>query len=170
MPYFGSSSVVNSMHQEGIPSLCTARRLQPESARSCDAYVQAGPRSHPGRHWCASVLPCLTLPLPHLYPFVCAYRLIDVAARGLDVPDVEYVINLFFPPGEIDQYVHRIGRTGRAGNQGVAHTIFTRTCCHSRVPNCSTFFFFLSFATHCGATNATHSQRCCKEDAPNRHS
>jgi len=49
----------------------------------------------------------------------------DVAARGLDVPDVEYVINLFFPPGDIDQYVHRIGRTGRAGNHGIAHTLFT---------------------------------------------
>ncbi|KAJ1504759.1 ATP-dependent RNA helicase dbp2 [Coelomomyces lativittatus] len=38
----------------------------------------------------------------------------DVAARGLDVKDVKYVIN-FDMPGNIEDYVHRIGRTGRAG-------------------------------------------------------
>lgn len=49
----------------------------------------------------------------------------DVAARGLDVPDIEHVIN-FDLPTETDRYVHRIGRTGRAGRKGVAHTIFSR--------------------------------------------
>lgn len=48
----------------------------------------------------------------------------DVAARGLDIPDVEYVINYSFPLTTED-YVHRIGRTGRAGKSGVAHTFFT---------------------------------------------
>ena len=48
----------------------------------------------------------------------------DVAARGLDIPDVEYVINYSFPLTTED-YVHRIGRTGRAGRKGVAHTFFT---------------------------------------------
>ena len=48
----------------------------------------------------------------------------DVAARGLDIPDVEYVINVTFPL-TIEDYVHRIGRTGRAGKTGVAHTFFT---------------------------------------------
>jgi len=38
----------------------------------------------------------------------------DVAARGLDLPDIQYVIN-FDMPNNIDEYVHRIGRTGRAG-------------------------------------------------------
>ncbi|KAJ1968040.1 hypothetical protein IWQ62_001489 [Dispira parvispora] len=48
----------------------------------------------------------------------------DVAARGLDIPNVEYVINYTFPL-TIDEYIHRIGRTGRAGKQGISHTLFT---------------------------------------------
>ena len=47
----------------------------------------------------------------------------DVAARGLDIPGVEYVLNFSFPL-TIEDYVHRIGRTGRAGKKGVAHTFF----------------------------------------------
>jgi ATP-dependent RNA helicase SrmB len=43
----------------------------------------------------------------------------DVAARGIDVPDVSHVIN-FDMPKKADIYVHRIGRTGRAGAKGVA--------------------------------------------------
>lgn len=43
----------------------------------------------------------------------------DVAARGLDIPDVKMVVQ-YDLPGNIDDYVHRIGRTGRRGNTGVA--------------------------------------------------
>lgn len=48
----------------------------------------------------------------------------DVAARGIDVKDVKYVINYDFP-GSLEDYVHRIGRTGRAGAKGTAYTFFT---------------------------------------------
>jgi ATP-dependent RNA helicase DBP3 len=47
------------------------------------------------------------------YPLLIAT---DVVARGIDVPNVEYVINYTFPL-TIEDYVHRIGRTGRAGNK-----------------------------------------------------
>lgn len=45
----------------------------------------------------------------------------DVAARGLDIPDVSHVIN-FDTPQTYDDYVHRIGRTGRGGKSGIALT------------------------------------------------
>nr|TKS05828.1 DEAD-box ATP-dependent RNA helicase 14-like [Populus alba] len=47
----------------------------------------------------------------------------DVAARGLDVKDIRVVVNYDFPTG-VEDYVHRIGRTGRAGATGVAYTFF----------------------------------------------
>ncbi len=48
----------------------------------------------------------------------------DVAARGLDISDLNYVINMEFP-FVAEDYVHRIGRTGRAGNKGLAITLFS---------------------------------------------
>merc|ERR1711904_302525 len=48
----------------------------------------------------------------------------DVASRGLDVKDIKYVINYDFPK-EIPDYVHRVGRTGRAGAVGSSYSFFT---------------------------------------------
>ena len=48
----------------------------------------------------------------------------DVAARGIDIKNVDIVINYDFPNNE-DYYVHRIGRTGRAGKEGIAFNIIT---------------------------------------------
>lgn len=45
----------------------------------------------------------------------------DIAAKGLDFPDIQHVIN-FDMPSEIENYVHRIGRTGRRGKTGIATT------------------------------------------------
>ena len=49
----------------------------------------------------------------------------DVAARGLDVKHVKTVINFDFPSC-CEDYVHRIGRTGRAGAKGTAYSFFTQ--------------------------------------------
>ena len=48
----------------------------------------------------------------------------DVAARGLDIDDITYVIN-YDMPDDIDTYIHRIGRTGRAGKEGTAISFVT---------------------------------------------
>ncbi|MDR2866603.1 MAG: DEAD/DEAH box helicase [Methanomassiliicoccaceae archaeon] len=48
----------------------------------------------------------------------------DVAARGLDIDDIGYVIN-YDVPDNVDTYVHRIGRTGRAGKEGTAVSFVT---------------------------------------------
>ena len=48
----------------------------------------------------------------------------DVAARGIDVPDITHVIN-YDAPEEADTYIHRVGRTGRAGATGIAVTFLT---------------------------------------------
>ncbi|MDO9384433.1 MAG: DEAD/DEAH box helicase [Hyphomicrobiaceae bacterium] len=49
----------------------------------------------------------------------------DVAARGLDIPDVSHVFN-YDLPRDSDDYVHRIGRTGRAGKEGSSTSLVTR--------------------------------------------
>lgn len=49
----------------------------------------------------------------------------DVAGRGLDIPDVTHIINFDLPTRSIDNYSHRIGRTGRAGKEGLATSFIT---------------------------------------------
>lgn len=61
------------------------------------------------------------------YDVLCAT---DVAARGLDIKNVKAVVNFDFPLN-IEDYVHRIGRTGRAGAEGTAYSFF----CPDDLPN-----------------------------------
>jgi ATP-dependent RNA helicase DDX23/PRP28 len=49
----------------------------------------------------------------------------DVAGRGLDIPDVAHIINYDLPTRSIENYTHRIGRTGRAGKEGLATSLIT---------------------------------------------
>ncbi|KAI9361006.1 P-loop containing nucleoside triphosphate hydrolase protein [Pilaira anomala] len=51
----------------------------------------------------------------------------DVASKGLDFPEIKHVIN-YDMPKEIEDYVHRIGRTGRSGKTGVATTFINQHC------------------------------------------
>jgi superfamily II DNA/RNA helicase len=48
----------------------------------------------------------------------------DVAARGIDVERISHVIN-FDPPADSETYVHRVGRTGRAGRRGIGITLLS---------------------------------------------
>lgn len=50
----------------------------------------------------------------------------DIAAKGIDLPSIQHVIN-FDMPDEIENYIHRIGRTGRSGKTGVATTFINNT-------------------------------------------
>uniref|UniRef100_A0A1I7XZR6 ATP-dependent RNA helicase n=1 Tax=Steinernema glaseri TaxID=37863 RepID=A0A1I7XZR6_9BILA len=52
----------------------------------------------------------------------------DLVARGLNMKDIKYVINYDFPSISTDTFTHRVGRTGRAGNQGYAITFFEDGC------------------------------------------
>merc|ERR1711985_102577 len=52
----------------------------------------------------------------------------DVASKGLDFPFVRHVIN-YDMPKDIENYVHRIGRTGRGANKGLATTFINKDCC-----------------------------------------
>lgn len=50
----------------------------------------------------------------------------DVASRGIDIEDITHVVNYDFPRN-IEEYVHRVGRTGRAGRTGISLSLFTRS-------------------------------------------
>ena len=49
----------------------------------------------------------------------------DVFSRGLHIDDIQYVIN-YDMPQQLEDYVHRVGRTARAGQTGTAYSFFTK--------------------------------------------
>ena len=60
----------------------------------------------------------------------------DVASKGLDFPEIQHVIN-YDMPDEIENYVHRIGRTGRCGKTGIATTFINKNQVRRRLNKCS---------------------------------
>lgn len=66
---------------------------------------------------------CYIMSLLHFSSFNLVFQ---VAARGLDISNVKHVIN-FDLPSDIEEYVHRIGRTGRVGNLGMNPVSAPRT-------------------------------------------
>ncbi|PPS16882.1 hypothetical protein GOBAR_AA03690 [Gossypium barbadense] len=98
---------------------CSTKRLCDQLARSLGRNFGAvafhGDKSQNERDWVLSQFRTGKSPI-----LVAT----DVAARGLDIKDIRVVINFDFPTG-IEDYVHRIGRTGRAGATGVSFTFFS---------------------------------------------
>ncbi|XP_024530928.1 ATP-dependent RNA helicase-like protein DB10 [Selaginella moellendorffii] len=97
---------------------CSTKRMCDQLARSLrrdfGAVAIHGDKSQGERDWVLSQFKAGKSPV-----LVAT----DVAARGLDIKDIRVVINYDFPTG-VEDYVHRIGRTGRAGATGLAHTFF----------------------------------------------
>lgn len=56
----------------------------------------------------------------------------DIASKGIDLQNIQHVIN-FDMPNEIEDYVHRIGRTGRGGSTGIATTFVDPNSCSEAV-------------------------------------
>lgn len=56
----------------------------------------------------------------------------DIASKGLDFPEIEHVIN-YDMPEDIENYIHRIGRTGRGNHQGVATTFVNSKSCENSI-------------------------------------
>jgi ATP-dependent RNA helicase RhlE len=89
----------------------------------------------------------------------------DVAARGIDVERISHVIN-YDPPAEHDTYVHRIGRTGRAGRRGVGITLVSQADTHEM----RQLAHRLGISHDLGAGEPRHDQRPATRVARRRRS
>lgn len=97
---------------------CSTKRMCDQIARSLGRFGAAaihGDKSQGERDWVLAQFRSGKSPV-----LVAT----DVAARGLDIKDIRVVVNYDFPTG-VEDYVHRIGRTGRAGATGLAYTFFS---------------------------------------------
>jgi superfamily II DNA/RNA helicase len=91
----------------------------------------------------------------------------DVAARGLDIPDVSHIFN-FDVPHHADDYVHRIGRTGRAGKSGTAITIVSPADTKSLAAIEKLIGQSITWAQGGPASQGTASQGTARQDGPAR--
>jgi superfamily II DNA/RNA helicase len=89
----------------------------------------------------------------------------DVAARGIDISGISHVIN-FDPPADSETYVHRIGRTGRAGANGIGITLVTPAD-HQNVTQIATRLGLAHNLT--GAPNRTFAPQGAKQSRPRSH-
>lgn len=78
----------------------------------------------------------------------------DVAARGLDIPKLDYVINFNFP-AKAKLFVHRVGRVARAGNYGVAYSVLT----NDELPYLHELFEFLDKSIRIASDDTTPDGR-----------
>mmetsp|Transcript_26016 Transcript_26016/g.40371 ORF Transcript_26016/g.40371 Transcript_26016/m.40371 type:complete len:338 (+) Transcript_26016:1088-2101(+) len=95
--------------KKGCDMLCRSLRMDGFQARAMH-----GDKSQEERDWALREFKSCQAPL-----LVAT----DVAARGLDVDNIKMVVNFDFP-NDLESYIHRIGRTGRAGNKGSAVSFF----------------------------------------------
>jgi len=105
-------SVVFTATKRGAEGLCAGLREQGFAAAALHGDMQQRDRTHTLRQLREGRTRVLVAT--------------DVAARGIDVPGVSHVIN-FDLPRQAEDYVHRIGRTGRAGRQGTAVSLVGHT-------------------------------------------
>ncbi|CAI5472779.1 unnamed protein product [Closterium sp. Yama58-4] len=95
-----------------------AAQLAVLTARSVDPLLFALP-SHVFSHLPLFPQPAFSLSFLSPHPTHQVLVSTNVAARGVDIPNLPFVVN-FDPPGNPQEYLHRIGRTGRAGASGTA--------------------------------------------------
>jgi ATP-dependent RNA helicase DDX5/DBP2 len=104
--------------KKGCDQLTRSLRSQGMEARAIHGDKQQHERDQALREFREGIVPVLVAT--------------DVAARGLDIKDIHMVIN-FDMTNSIEDYIHRIGRTGRAGAKGIAVTFFTEK--HAKLTN-----------------------------------
>jgi superfamily II DNA/RNA helicase len=93
-----TDDITRKLRKDGWPAMCIH-----------------GDKSQPEREWVLKEFRCGKAPI---------LLATDVASRGLDIPDISFVVNFDYPNSGED-YIHRIGRTARAERTGTAYTFFT---------------------------------------------
>ncbi|KAK5245915.1 ATP-dependent RNA helicase dbp2, partial [Cryomyces antarcticus] len=112
-----ADDITRFLRQDGWPALCTFTFLTIQCLRNelTNSTAIHGDKQQNERDWVLNEFKTGKSPI-----MVAT----DVASRGIDVRDITHVFNYDYPNNSED-YIHRIGRTGRAGANGTAITLFT---------------------------------------------